>query len=207
MTSHQIPYLLTGLTLAAYWARVLKMAAKTRRQTGNAANLFPAEPLGRALRIIWFPAVGLWIAAPFLALFRHPGAGAIARPVEIPLLISWVAAVGVVICLAVSWFCWKRMGKAWRMGINPDEKTHLVVTGAYAYVRHPIYAISTAMALLSAVAVPSAAMLGAILIHVLLLQWESRREEQYLLQVHGEVYRVYCQTVGRFLPRLRKNAS
>lgn len=199
MTSNQVPSLLTGIILAIYWARVLRMAAKTRQRTGNAANLFPAEPLGRALRLLWFPAVGLWIAAPFLALRSHHPPTALW---PMPLAISWTAAGVVLLCLIASWICWRRMGKDWRMGINPDEKTHLIITGPYAYVRHPIYAISTVMALTSVLAAPSVLMFSAALVHAMLLQWESRREEQYLLRTHGEAYRGYCQTVGRFLPRL-----
>lgn len=198
MTSNQVPALLTGIVLAAYWARVLRMAAKTRRRTGNAANLLPPEPLGRLLRILWFPAVGLWIAAPFLAIATR---STLTTPFPIPLALSWTAAAAVLLCFLTSLICWKRMGKAWRMGINPDEKTQLIVTGPYAYVRHPIYAISTVMAAASALAVPSAVMLAATLVHAVLLQWESRREEQHMLRTHGEMYRVYCQTVGRFVPR------
>lgn len=199
MNLNQTPMLITGVCLAAYWARVLRMAAKTRLQTGNAANLFPAEALGRALRIIWFPCVGLWIAAPFLAITAR---SRITTPLQIPPVLSWSAAAMVLSCLVASWICWKQMGRSWRMGINPEEKTQLVVSGPYAYVRHPIYAISTVMAGASVLAVPSALMLGAVLVHMTLLQWESRREERYLLSIHGEAYRLYCQTAGRFVPRL-----
>lgn len=202
MTLNQPPMLITGVCLAAYWARVLRMAAKTRRQTGNAANLFPAETLGRALRIIWFPCVGLWIAAPFLAIGTR---GWLITPLQISPIVSWTAAVMVFSCLAASWICWRQMGRSWRMGINPHEKTQLIVTGPYAYVRHPIYAISTVMAGASLLAVPSAIMLVAVMVHMALLQWESRREEQHLLSIHGEAYRLYCQTAGRFVPRLRRH--
>jgi protein-S-isoprenylcysteine O-methyltransferase Ste14 len=204
MNLNQTPMLITGVCLAMYWARVLRMAAKTRRQTGNAANLFPTETLGRVLRVIWFPCVGLWIAAPFLAITTR---GGLTAPLQVPLVLSWPAAVMVFSCLAASWVCWRQMGRSWRMGINPHEKTQLVVTGPYAYVRHPIYAISTAMAGASLLAVPSAIMLVAVLVHMALLQWESRREEQYLLSMHGEAYRLYCQTAGRFVPRLRRQTQ
>ena len=49
------------------------------------------------------------------------------------------------------------------------------------------------------VAALTAVLLLATLVHVVLLQWESRREEQHMLRTHGEVYRTYCQTVGRFV--------
>src|SRR3712207_3743897 len=65
----RVPALIIGLLMAFYWARVLRLAWKEKRRTGRAANLLPPEPLGRALRLVWFPAVGLWIALPLLAGF------------------------------------------------------------------------------------------------------------------------------------------
>jgi protein-S-isoprenylcysteine O-methyltransferase Ste14 len=38
-------------------------------------------------------------------------------------------------------------------------------------------------------------------IHLLLLQWEARREEKHLVTVHGPEYAAYMRRVGRFTPR------
>src|SRR6476620_10287488 len=97
--------------------------------------------------------------------------------------------------------CWKRMGRSWRMGIDPNEKTQLVVAGPYAYVRHPIYALQSLLLLASFVAVPNALMLVVMLLGMILLQWEARREENYLLRVHGAQYEDYLRRVGRFIPK------
>ena len=95
------------------------------------------------------------------------------------------------------------MGKNWRMGIDPNEQNPLIVTGPYAYVRHPIYALSQAMLVLTVLAIPSPLMIAAGVMHVLLLQWEARREEGHLRGVHGTKYDEYCEGVGRFVPRFR----
>ena len=87
------------------------------------------------------------------------------------------------------------------MGIDPDEKTALIATGPYALVRHPIYALSQVMMLATMAIVPSMLMLAAGIVHIGLLQWEAKREERYLLAVHGTVYADYCRQVGGFLPR------
>ena len=197
-----VPALLCGILVAVYWMRVGRMAIKTRRKTGNAANLLPPELLGRLLRIIWFPTVGAWITLPFVVATRQQLQLPIfLRPLFVDRVINYAAAILVGACLAASWVCWRRMGKSWRMGINPNEKTTLIVSGPYAYVRHPIYALSTLMMLATIVAVPSPAMLAVGLVHSLLLQWEARREEQYLLSVHGDTYGRYRSAVGRFIPR------
>jgi protein-S-isoprenylcysteine O-methyltransferase Ste14 len=93
------------------------------------------------------------------------------------------------------------MGKSWRMGINPDEKTQLIVSGPYAYVRHPIYAIQSLMLLATMLLVPSPLMLAAGVAMLTFLQWEARREEKYLSVHHGSGYLEYCQQTGGFLPK------
>jgi protein-S-isoprenylcysteine O-methyltransferase Ste14 len=194
------PALLIGLIVAGYWARVIRLVYKTRKKTGKAGNFVPPEPLGRMLRIVWYPTVALWIVHPLLNFFR---------PLEQTFLrnLYWqpiVQLVGVAVAAAAFGFtliCWKRMGKSWRMGIDPNEKTQLVISGPYAYVRHPIYALSSLMMIGSVIAVPTPLMLVLALIHISFLQWEARREEQHLLRVHGEVYGRYLAGVGRFIPR------
>lgn len=106
-----------------------------------------------------------------------------------------------VLAFGATWVCWKKMGKSWRMGINPDEKTQLIVSGPYAYVRHPIYGLSSLLMLASLAVVPSPLMMIVAAIHLVLLQWEARREEQYLRLQHGRVYEEYCRSTGRFCPR------
>jgi protein-S-isoprenylcysteine O-methyltransferase Ste14 len=199
MKPQSLSAVITGMTILLYWSRVARMAYKTRRRTGNAANFLPPEPLGRLLRILWIPAVGLWIAAPFMAAART-GLDPFFAPLYRHEPFTMIAATLALLCFAGSWVCWKRMGKSWRMGISPGEKTRLIVTGPYAYVRHPIYALSSLMMLATIAAVPSPVLIAAGVVHIVLLQWESRREEHYLLQIHGDPYNRYRQHVGRFFP-------
>ncbi len=196
--------LVLGLILALYWYRVLRMAAKAWRRTGRAANFLPPEPLGRVIRLLWGPAVALWIAHPiYSAVVRKPSL--LLRPFWQPeeatrTVVAWAAAFAALAAFVATILCWKRMGRSWRMGIDPAEKTPLVATGAFAYVRHPIYALSAVMMLATAVALPSPLMLTAALIHTSLLYWESAREERHLLRIHGAAYQHYRAHVGRFIP-------
>ena len=110
-------------------------------------------------------------------------------------------AAGGLAAFVATLVCWAKMGNAWRMGIDPNDKTQLVCTGPYAYIRHPIYALSSLLMLMTMLILPSPAMLMIGVVHLLLLQWEARREEEHLLASHGEEYRVYRARTGRFLPR------
>ncbi len=198
--------LLLGLILAMYWTRVIRMVIKQRRRTGRDANFIPPEPLGRAIRIIWYPVVVAWVAHPFVSAYKqHPPA------LLAPLMHSEsLALIGLLLAaaaLAGSWVCWKRMGKSWRMGIDPNETTQLIITGPYAYVRHPIYALSSLLMIGAVLVIPSPLMLVLAVIHLTCLQWEARREERHMLATNGEHYAAYRARVGRFFPRWRAKAG
>src|SRR5262245_58570644 len=66
LTSPYGPAVCIRLIVAAYWGRVLRLVYKSYKKTGRAANFWPVEPLGRALRVIWIPAVIGWIVIPLL---------------------------------------------------------------------------------------------------------------------------------------------
>lgn len=197
---HDWPALLVGGIVAVYWWRVLRMAYKMRCKTGRAANLVPTEPLGRLLRVVWQPVVWIWVAHPLLAAFMVRPPPALQPLYDLPAL-RWPAVLLAVLALLATRVCWKRMGKSWRMGIDPAERTTLVVTGPYAYVRHPIYALSSVLMIATVITVPTPLMAVTGIVHLLLLQWEARREERHLSRVHGEQYDRYCAGVGRFVPR------
>ena len=191
------PALCVGLIVAFYWGRVIKLVLKTRRLTGRAANFLPPETLGRILRIIWYPNVAAWVILPLVMafVFVPPTKFWYILPLEI------VAVVLAFVDLYLTMICWRKMGKDWRMGIDPNEKNTLIITGPYALVRHPIYALQCLLALLTFVAVPHLLVAIVAFIQIVLLQWEARREEKHMASVHGETYINYMRQVGRFIPR------
>jgi protein-S-isoprenylcysteine O-methyltransferase Ste14 len=197
------PAVIIGLMIGIYWLKVLQLVAKTKRTVGRAANFVPPEPLGRAIRIIWIPVVILWIFIPMLAPFigGHPWFFA---PIPFPgaNILAWIAVIIASIAFAITWVCWIKMGTNWRMGIDPNEKTQLVFNGPYAFVRHPIYGLSQVLMLCALAAFPSPFMLIIAILHLLFMQWEVRREEKYLVQLHGTAYANYMRQVGRFVPKV-----
>jgi protein-S-isoprenylcysteine O-methyltransferase Ste14 len=176
------------------------MAWKMRCKTGRAANFIPTEPLGKILRIIWQPIVWAWIALPFFAAFKAPS-HAPDYPLYQSQFAQWIGVFLAIFSLLATRACWKRMGKSWRMGIDPSEKTALVFTGPYAYVRHPIYALSSLLMVATVIVLPTPLMIAVAVIHLLLLQWEARREERHLSHIHGAQYDEYYARVGRFIPQ------
>lgn len=196
-----VPALLIGLMLLTYWLRVMQLVRKTKKVAGHHANLIPEEKLGRLLRIIWFPVVILWIVLPLLAAFGILSSFAPFTPLFYSQPLQWIAVAIASVAYGLTWVCWARMGKSWRMGIDPNDKTELVFTGPYSYVRHPIYGLSQMLMVMSVLIVPSPIMVVLAAFHLMLMQWEVRREEVYLCALHGTGYQKYQQHVGRFFPR------
>jgi protein-S-isoprenylcysteine O-methyltransferase Ste14 len=188
------PALLIAIIVGAYWSRVLRLVYKSYRTSRHNAGFWPREKLGRALRFVWFPAIGLWFVIPLIVAFRG------ARFLWSVAAIEWLGAAVAIFAFGFTLLCWRRMGKSWRMGITPGERTQLIFTGPYVYVRHPIYALSSLLMIASILAVPTIAMIVIGVVHLFFLQWEARREEQYLVRTHGGDYEQYIRRVGRFVP-------
>jgi protein-S-isoprenylcysteine O-methyltransferase Ste14 len=98
------------------------------------------------------------------------------------------------------------MGRSWRMGVEHDARTELVVHGPFRLVRNPIYtAMLLAMGGITALS-PSPAALVAYALMFIGLELQVRAvEEPYLLRVHGDTYRAYAARTGRFLPGLGRS--
>jgi protein-S-isoprenylcysteine O-methyltransferase Ste14 len=203
---HALPAFLIGILVAAYWLRVIHLARKIRRRIGRTANVLPPGTMGMITRIVWFPVVVLWIALPISTFFFTSPPWLLA-PLFVSPAISWGALAVAVIAFILTLICWKKMGTSWRMGIDPNEKTQLIVTGPFARIRHPIYALSSLLMLATAAADPAPLMLVAAGIHLCLLRLEAYREEKYLAAVHPDFYPDYCSRTGGFFPKLAVRAK
>lgn len=196
----RLPPLVAGCCLLVYWATVAAKAVRFARKEAHDANVIPRERTGRALRLVWGPLIVAWCVQPWLQVSsdaataaRQLGGFAVAA-----------AFLGAALCIAATvatFSCWHEMGKSWRIGIDPREKTQLVFTGAFRWVRHPIYALSILLITGTLVTTPTLTMTCIALLHIVLLQIEARREEAYLLEKHGDTYADYRKRVGRFVPR------
>jgi protein-S-isoprenylcysteine O-methyltransferase Ste14 len=118
----------------------------------------------------------------------------------------WIAAGGILLAtLGLTCTIWAQfaMGSSWRIGVDPGERTALVTSGPFRLVRNPIY---TSMMLFTGglfLMVPNAASLAAVVLVAIALDLHVRRvEEPVLAAIHGDEYRHYMATVGRFFPRL-----
>ena len=200
--------LVCACVLAVYWGTVAVKARRLARKIGKDPNVIPRETVGRWMRLIWAPTVAAWCVQPWLAAFDVGRGtfwlGRLLKPVQLASVVgAIIGSLLAVVALILTIICWRRMGLSWRIGIDPGERTELVVQGPYRLVRHPIYALSILLMLGVVLAIPTPLMLVTAGIHIIMLQIEARREETYLLKIHGSQYGRYRETVGRFIPRFR----
>lgn len=198
-----------GLALALYGvyfllAFVIRGVLQWRR-TGDSGFRFAADRPGSAqwwARLAFVVALVAGAAAPTLVLvgWMHPLALLDQRGVAVTGLVLTLAG------LVATFVAQVAMGTSWRVGVDPDEQTDLVVRWPFTLVRNPIF---TAMALTAVgftLMVPTVLAIGALA----LLLWALRYqvvvvEEPYLRRTHGDDYAAYTSRVGRFLPGLGKS--
>ncbi len=90
------------------------------------------------------------------------------------------------------------MKNSWRVGIKYDQKTPLVTTGIYAISRNP-YFLSYGILILGFLLIfPSLLLAGLYMGLVITFHRMILEEEQYLESVHGDAYRQYRASVGRY---------
>jgi protein-S-isoprenylcysteine O-methyltransferase Ste14 len=95
------------------------------------------------------------------------------------------------------------MGASWRIGVKADEKTALVTDGLFSFVRNPIFTGLLLFATGILLLVPGLPAALALAMLVLAIELQVRRvEEPYLVRSHGDRYRAYARSVGRFVPGL-----
>ena len=196
----------SGLWVIIYWGTVIIKAVRLSRKIGKDPNVLPREKTGRSLRLLWTPAIIAWCILPWVSAFRGFAHLWYLRPLwPMTPQTQWIGVVAALLgllALVLTFICWRQMGRSWRIGIDPGEKTELIILGAYRIVRHPIYALSIILMLCTFLTVPTFLMLATALIHITLITLEALREEQYLRQIHGAPYIAYCVRTGRFIPRV-----
>lgn len=138
----------------------------------------------------------VWVA---LVLTRAPqtlGVWAAPDAVRAAGVLTGVAGLALIIIAQV------QMGASWRIGIDPDVPTALVTGGLFRHVRNPIFTglllWTGALVLLT----PSAWTLMGWGFLAFNLAIQVRLEEAHLQRVHGDTYRHYAATAGRFVPGL-----
>jgi len=140
------------------------------------------------------------IVAVSAAILQEIG---VIEPVRM-LSVVWVQTVGIVIAtagIAATVYAQLEMGDSWRIGVDKRETTTLVHTGVFARIRNPIYTAMFTFGIGIALVTPNLVACAGLILLIATIELQVRRvEEPYLLRTHGDAYRAYTASVGRFIP-------
>jgi protein-S-isoprenylcysteine O-methyltransferase Ste14 len=119
----------------------------------------------------------------------------------LPPWLRWAGfAVGVISVIFWTWVQ-QVLDVQWSAQLQLSKNHHLITSGPYARIRHPLYAglfgWSVALTLLTAnwifTVICALVFLG--------LLWRIPREEKMMIDAFGEEYRTYMRHTGRLFPR------
>lgn len=158
---------------------------------------------GRIGSVEWIAGAG-FVAALAVAVFG-PALQLSGVITPLPVLhADWIQIAGIALALlGIVLTVWAQldMGDSWRVGVDESETTALVHTGMFGRVRNPIYTAMLTFDLGIALVTPNFVTIAGLILAVIALQLQVRRvEEPYLRDKHGESYRGYTASVGRFIP-------
>ena len=93
------------------------------------------------------------------------------------------------------------LGRSWRIGVDAQERTELIVRGAFRIVRNPVFSALQLTAVSLAVLCSTPLAWLACTVQLIALELQVRGvEEPHLARVHAGAYLDYAAKVGRFFP-------
>ncbi|HEX3700303.1 MAG TPA: isoprenylcysteine carboxylmethyltransferase family protein [Phenylobacterium sp.] len=121
------------------------------------------------------------------------------EPVGYGLMVLEVAA------FAFAWWARVHLGSLWSGMITLREGHHVVDTGPYRLVRHPIYTGFIGAAWALALITPTPAKLAGAVVLTLQMAWKARREEAFLRHELGpDAYDAYSARTPMLVPFTRR---
>lgn len=188
---------LYGLSLTLTFGVRIALQVRRTGSTGVIGIDRSAGPLGQFAGVLFAGSLAMGALAPTLTLLG------VLEPV--PALdgagghvLGLVLALGGVV---LTFGAQLAMGDAWRIGVDPEERTELVTDGPFQLVRNPIYSAMIPTVFGLVLMVPNVVAIATIVCLVVALELQVRLvEEPHLLRTHGDAYADYAARVGRFVP-------
>lgn len=132
------------------------------------------------------------LGAKWIDAFRFP----------LPFWLRWAGFTAGIVSVAFWTWTQVTLDTQWSAQLQLREDHHLVTTGAYAMVRHPLYAALFGWCISLILLTANWIFAGACLLAILGLMWRIPREEQMMIEAFGDEYKVYMQQTGRLFPTL-----
>ena len=188
--------LMFGLWLAwaLYWMVSAYGTKRTRRRESLGSRLSHVLPLAIGVVLIAWPHL-------------HLGRG-LSRPLLPPGPLRFGSAL-VLVVAGLAFTVWARvhLGGNWSGTVTLKERHELILSGPYAYVRHPIYTGLTVALLGSTVACGEPRALIGLAVVAAAFVRKLRIEERFMRESFPEQYRQYCAKVPALIPFTKPRRS
>lgn len=115
----------------------------------------------------------------------------------------FIKTSGFIIGIAGLSFCFYaqvKMGNSWRVGIDENDKTELITTGLYKYIRNPTYLGIFILNIGIWLIWPTWSVFILNFTFILSLEFQVRCEEDFLESRFGDIYVIYKKKSWRYLP-------
>jgi protein-S-isoprenylcysteine O-methyltransferase Ste14 len=180
------------------WIAAVVFSAKTKTQMG--ADMFGLHRIavGAGAFLLFIPAIPWTSAEPASEVARLRQ-----RLWDVDPRLDWSLFAAVILAFAFCWWARLHLGRLWSGFVTLKEGHHIVDTGPYGLVRHPIYSGLMVAALATAFMRASpAAFAGAVLLTVG-FGITALIEERFLRTELGkEAYDAYSRKVGMLIPKV-----
>ena len=195
---------LAFLVPLTYWGLVLRNIRQLRKTQRGAPSLKPEKGEERPLQMGWHIVIAGWFVQPAM-LFIWPEPPRLFAPFP-PLQEPAADAAGVFLALAGlagTLWCHHAMGTHWQLWIKESEPAHLIQSGPYRRIRHPIYMFQILCLAATWILLPSLFLAGVLMLHAFCIHRKAIGEEQHFLRQLGSLYGEYMKRTGRFFPHFR----
>ena len=146
--------------------------------------------------------VAFFLLITLLVLYGLSSPWIMSLAIPLPVWLRWV---GFVLGLASLFFwTWTQiaLGKAWSPQLQLREGHHLITSGPYTRVRHPLYTAMFGYAISLALVTANWIFAGMAALMIVGIYVRVPKEEQMMLEEFREEYQAYIQRTSRFLPRI-----
>jgi protein-S-isoprenylcysteine O-methyltransferase Ste14 len=144
---------------------------------------------------------GFFLLTTFLVMYFIGATWINAFSFPLPDRLRWAGFVLGII--SVGFWTWTQtvLDTQWSAQLQLTEDHHLITTGPYARIRHPLYAGMLGWSLSLAVLTANWIFVAICILVFAGLSWRIPKEEQMMIEAFGDEYRVYMQRTGRLFPK------
>jgi len=120
-------------------------------------------------------------------------------------LSDWLRWFGFILGLfSVIFWTWTQihLDSQWSAQLQLSKKHHLVTTGPYARIRHPLYAAMFGWCIAISLLTANWLFVAACVLSMAGILWRVPKEEQMMIAAFGDEYKTYMQHTSRFFPKI-----